>query len=289
MDSKTINLLLNEKQLITKAQFDKSPYIPFSDEFCYYLNIHKGNKVFYASKPYCDEICKALEFYIKSAIESYRYSHEIEIENKLLLEPAILDRQLNLLYDELNDLKSNLLQREESGYTHKLKSHSRENMFYFIVKHFEKWATYWIKCKHIDFDGFDLIDSSHFHDELTNLGVIEKIKVVNENIERLSNLELDNNRTHEEDSHYTYKLTWCGTPAHLALVVDLLIEKGYLQQPTPFGERTAEQLLNMFNFTGHNPTKESLGKLLHKDRFPISDPTVIDRFQRIPHRSELKR
>jgi hypothetical protein len=82
-------------------------------------------------------------------------------------------------------------------------------------------------------------------------------------------------------------LTWKAKPAHLAFIIDLLIEKGYLEA-TPYAERTAKILLEFIKIDGYRPSVESLGKLLHKDNFPISDSTVIDRFKRIPERKELK-
>ena len=95
---------------------------------------------------------------------------------------------------------------------------------------------------------------------------------------------INNNANTEFDKT---KLKWLGKPAHLALIIDLLIEKGYLEA-TPYGERTAEILIGMFDFTGHKPTKESLGKILHRDNYPINDKTAIDQFLKIPRRSELK-
>lgn len=86
---------------------------------------------------------------------------------------------------------------------------------------------------------------------------------------------------------HTQKLKWKGKPAHLALIVDLLIEKGYLEA-TRYGERTAEILLNMFDFEHHKPTKESLGRILHKDTYPINDKTAVDMFNRMPSLKDLK-
>lgn len=86
-----------------------------------------------------------------------------------------------------------------------------------------------------------------------------------------------------------HKLQWVGKPAHLAFTIDLLIEKGFLVG-TPYGERTAEILLNIFEIKGYQPTKGSLGKLLNKDNYPIKwDKSLIDRIRNaIPKRSEVK-
>ncbi|MET6998707.1 hypothetical protein [Chitinophaga defluvii] len=287
MNNKTLKQLIKDQQLITSTEFNKSPYEPYGNDFHGYLKINIGRSMYYATKSFNDEICKALDFYIKSELEYSVYCYEIDLANKLSLEPAISERQLNVLYRELQYLKANVISRDGYGYSCELREFSRSTIFNFLETHFESWLCHWIEKKHINFDDLTKFDISKFHDEISNLALLERIRFVNSKIEALSNVIPDKPPLNE--SQPINKLTWCGTPAHLALVVDLLIEKGYLQQPTPFGERTAEQLLNMFNFTGHNPTKESLGKLLHKDRFPISDPTVIDRFQKIPHRNELKR
>jgi hypothetical protein len=91
----------------------------------------------------------------------------------------------------------------------------------------------------------------------------------------------------EEGFTTSNKLIWKGKPAHLAFVIDILIEKGYLSA-TPYGERTAKILLDFIEIEGYKNDKEGLGKLLHKDKYGIKDKTVIDRFNKIPHRNELK-
>jgi hypothetical protein len=84
------------------------------------------------------------------------------------------------------------------------------------------------------------------------------------------------------------KLVWKGTPAHFALIIDLLIERGYLEPPTQFATRNARILLQYFEFKdGSKPTDDSLGNILHKDMFPIKNKAHIDKFYAIPKRNEL--
>ncbi len=84
------------------------------------------------------------------------------------------------------------------------------------------------------------------------------------------------------------KLVWKGTPAHFALIIDVLIDKGYLEKPTRYAMRNARILLEHFDFTdGLKPTPESLGDLLHKEVFPIKNKSHTDKFMAIPKRNEL--
>lgn len=83
------------------------------------------------------------------------------------------------------------------------------------------------------------------------------------------------------------KLKWKGTPAQFCYIIDLLINKGYIEQPTAKGERSAKILLEHFEFDNYNPTFESLGKNLHKDFDPIKNVEHRKHFQKIPHRNEL--
>ena len=86
------------------------------------------------------------------------------------------------------------------------------------------------------------------------------------------------------------KLTWLGTPAHFAYIIDILINKGYLEKPTKYAQTNARIFLSMFNFLNHKPSADSLGQLLHKDIDPISNPTHRTKlWSNIPHRNELDR
>lgn len=94
----------------------------------------------------------------------------------------------------------------------------------------------------------------------------------------------------EEDSELIPKevrLKWKGTPGQFAFIVDLFINKGYLEKPTQFAERNAGIFLELFEFAEHNPTKESLGRLLHKEQDAINNPEHKGKFLKIPHRNEL--
>jgi hypothetical protein len=84
----------------------------------------------------------------------------------------------------------------------------------------------------------------------------------------------------------THKLQFLGKPAHLAFLIDLLMEKGYIRKEGS-GEGTAKILLRIFKFENYSPSIESLGKLLHKDDYPIKDDQVVKLFNRIPSRDEL--
>ncbi len=84
------------------------------------------------------------------------------------------------------------------------------------------------------------------------------------------------------------KLIWNGKPAHLAFIIDLLIEKGYLEA-TEYGERTAEILLKFINFEKYKPSKESLGRLLHKgtDNAGFKGEDLKNKFLKIPYLKDL--
>lgn len=83
------------------------------------------------------------------------------------------------------------------------------------------------------------------------------------------------------------KIKWKGTPAQFCYIVDLLIHKGYIEQPTPKGERSAKILLEHFEIENHNPSIESLGKMLHKDIDQIKNIDHRKLFQKIPNRNDL--
>jgi len=83
------------------------------------------------------------------------------------------------------------------------------------------------------------------------------------------------------------KLKWKGTPAQFCFIIDLLIEKGYIEKPTNYSERSGKLLLNHFEFENDKPTFESLGKYLHKDLYAINNQEHIALFNKIPHRKDL--
>ncbi len=85
------------------------------------------------------------------------------------------------------------------------------------------------------------------------------------------------------------KLVWKGKPADFAFIIDLLINKGYLEKPTKFGIRNARILLQYFDFKDDNPTEDSLGNMLHKEVDPIKNATHKSKFLAIPRREELDR
>jgi hypothetical protein len=98
--------------------------------------------------------------------------------------------------------------------------------------------------------------------------------------------EIENEARRQVDKA-VQKLVFLGKPAHMALIIDLLIDKGYIRKEGK-GERTARILLNAFSFENHNPSYESLGKLLHKGHYPIKDDQAVRMFYRIPSRDQLE-
>lgn len=83
------------------------------------------------------------------------------------------------------------------------------------------------------------------------------------------------------------KLKWLGTPAQFSFIIDLLINKGYLEKPTPFSERNARILLSMFEFAEHKPTTQSLGRILHREDDAIKNIDHKSKFMKIPNRTDL--
>jgi len=108
---------------------------------------------------------------------------------------------------------------------------------------------------------------------------LDKFKeLINDNV-------IDEKKINEIDS--VKKLKWKGTPAQFCYIIDLLINKGYLEQPTPKGERSGKVLLSHFEFENDNPTFQSLGRNLHKNFDSIKSIEHRKLFQKIPHRNEL--
>jgi hypothetical protein len=83
------------------------------------------------------------------------------------------------------------------------------------------------------------------------------------------------------------KLLWKGTPAHFGYILDLLINKGYIDRPKCSGEAFARNLLQLFEFERHNPSAESLSKNINKYTDPIKNPNHKAKFMAIPARNEL--
>jgi hypothetical protein len=102
--------------------------------------------------------------------------------------------------------------------------------------------------------------------------------------------ELLNNEIEEDEINEivsTKKIKFKGTPAQFCYIIDLLINKGYIESPTPKGERSAKILLEHFEFENNNPSIESLGKILHKDIDQIKNIEHRSKFQKMPHRNDL--
>lgn len=116
---------------------------------------------------------------------------------------------------------------------------------------------------------------------------IELINYIKESINNPIHLNQTSLKEEEKKIPKVNKLTWKGTPAQFGFIIDLLINKGYINQPTPYGERSAELLLSLFEFESHKPSKESLGKNLHKEIDPIKNPSHKSAFSKFPHRNDL--
>jgi hypothetical protein len=290
MDSKTIERLVCEKKLIPSAEFNAAPYFSAGSAFFEYFMLHDGSfNYYYASKALNDEICTALELYIGDKCNLARFDCETMLENKLSLEPDIKDCKRNMLLCELNRFKleldnyADLKIPFDDGATFKGGLHS------VIANNFDYCLTYWVEMGIIDFEHLNAQFQADFSASINSLVLLEKIKMVNARLQALYEDEQPTLQVKSLTASTQQKLCWLGSPAHLAFIVDLFIEKGYLEQPAPYAERSADVLLTHFDFLYYNPTKESLGKLLHKDHYPINDQTVIDRFNKIPRRNELKR
>lgn len=310
MEKQLITYLLQSQKIQPSKDFKPEEY-EIKDGGVSFLSFKDSqNGIYYATKGYHAEIFRALYFYVNSKVEYFGYEYDQLLSNRLFFEPPVYDRHISFLCDELENLRSRVEELSYMRFSFDLKGAAMDTIDSFLSKNFESWLIYWHELGYIDFEKFNRVDTSEFDNALTVLKYLECVQNVKDRIKMLINggegekqLPVNNtiNETDEPiaDDKVTggepiyqgesKKLVWRGTPAHFAFIIDLLIEKGYLQKPTPFGERTAEMLLSIFDFVDHKPTKESLGKLLHKDRYPISDQAVIDRFRRIPGRDELKR
>ena len=203
-------------------------------------------------------------------------SNPIDFENQ-----RYFSGDLMTIFDTLNLSANN--STEESSRVLKLALYDLENMLPRAIGNLQKFYTLKPELRK---DGYDFLANK--------IAEIEKMFQANKNLnyneqeKYLQILKDEIDLIFEKNNQQTKaKLTWKGKPAHLALIIDTLIEKGYLEA-TPYGERTAKILLSLFDFQELKPTIESLGKLLHKDKYAINDKTVVDQFNKIPKRSELK-
>lgn len=150
--------------------------------------------------------------------------------------------------------------------------------------------------KQLDF--YSTIDDDYFAEkseqeisfEIISSHVYDKFELVICTIDFLKYLQ-NKSREFEDGgdliSDSNKKLVWKGKPADFAFIIDLLINKGYLEKPTPFGTRNARILLQYFDFIDDNPTGNSLGNMLHKEIDPIKNATHKAKFLAIPRRDEL--
>ena len=288
MDKETINKLVKDKRLVKKSEFKADPEKLEEFGMTLPLLVHdpKGEP-YYATLSYFDEIFKAFEVFITNEREYEVGNFYFQLRNRITLELPGAEHRKQFLLNELEILKGRIIQNAEMSLSIGFEEISYVLLYRFIHDHFEAWLLHWVNLNYFDFQHLQGVDMYSFNQSLSVLVYLDCVEVVKKELLLLE--QSDTNTINIPHAAITQKLIWQGTPAHLAFIIDLLIEKGYLRQPTPFGERSAELLLNMFDFTEYNPTKESLGKLLHKDKFPINDITVIERFRRIPARNELKK
>lgn len=288
MEKETIDQLVKDKRLIKASEFKDDGNL-FDEYGQYYpLLVHDPEETAYhVTIPYYKEIFKALDLFISNQRDYEEHIYYTQLKNRLNFEPPGAEQKKQFLLTELTILKNKIISNAELGLDLDLKESGYLLLRYFIADHFEEWQTHWIEFGSIDFEHLQGVDVAPFTNALHILVLVECIEIVKLEIEIQQKVQ--EQTTPNPLPEIGQKLIWQGTPAHLAFVIDLLIEKGYLRKPTPFSERSAELLLNIFDFTAHHPTKESLGKLLHKDKYPINDMTVVDRFKRIPARNELKK
>jgi len=144
------------------------------------------------------------------------------------------------------------------------------SFWYYSGKVFFEFNFYWKENQYLRFTISTLnklkIGLDKFNEMITDIDVNEQKTIENNNLN---------------------KIKWKGTPAQFCYVIDLLINKGYIEQPTPKGERSARILLEHFEIENHNPSIESMGKILHKDIDQIKNIDHRKLFQKIPHRNDL--
>ncbi len=302
MDQEIIDKLLSQERIIPST----SPRYEEVATRLYPLRLHNLEAgIFYRASPaYYEDIFIKLEAFIKTTI-----TREGEIFLEYLtksLQYELPDKTSHITFyeREKDRLFLKMATYAEFGLTEDTWKYAKDCMYGHISRNFSEWVEYWDSVSEIEFQYFPGADAESFNRALkliTLLNCFDELYVLAYNNgydfrtaikERSSNPEdedTEEEETNEVNHIYPQKLVWLGTPAHLALIIDLLIDKEYLKKPSPFGERNAEILLSMFEFKFFSPTKASLGRLLHKDSYPIVDITSVDQFYRIPNRNELKK
>jgi len=120
--------------------------------------------------------------------------------------------------------------------------------------------------------------------------IIEGYKLFAANItnkEQAQEQEEEEEQAPEQATIPNEKLTWLGTPAQFAFIIDLLISKGYIEKPGASGEGSAKILLKHFDFKFNGPSFESLGIKLHRRHKAINNIEHINAFEKMPFQYQL--
>lgn|GEM_PF-6842628 len=139
-----IERLICENKLIHSAAFNEAPYFSAGSAFFEYFMLHDGSfNYYYASKAFNDEICVALELYIKEKGDLARFDCETVLENKLSLEPDIKECKRNMLLCELNRFKSELDNYADLKIPFDDGTAFKSNLHTVISGNFDYCLTYW--------------------------------------------------------------------------------------------------------------------------------------------------
>jgi hypothetical protein len=188
-------------------------------------------------------------------------------------------------YDKITDIDNIIIKLIDDGMFFGNIENTMRDMFFFKSeidsvnlnsdeKHYNNWF-------------YSFINKTEFRQKIFDIACHLKILEFLKSEKTKMIIDVKKTDTDTTPTGANVKLKWLGKPAHLALIIDLLIEKGYIDKQR-YSERTASALLNLFEFEYHYPSKESLGRLLHKKEYPINmTDDLKTMFNRMPHRREL--
>lgn len=233
------------------------------------------NKSIYSKKK--ELLYSGLRYY-KKELESFKIVPELPVANE-----EWFDQSKN--YYAYQSLINKIYINYSNGYNPTLKDFKEEIMLVLEegLEHYNFYLS-------IEDDYFKDKTEMEISLDIISSHVYDKFELVVSTIDFLGYLQdkcrdFDNGAEIIADANR--KLVWKGKPADFAFIIDLLINKGYLEKPTRFGTRNARILLQYFDFIDNNPTEDSLGNMLHKDIDPIKNPTHRAKFNSIPRRDEL--
>jgi len=273
-------------------------FIPFEKKLTEFITIDKKRSL--REK----EICSVIEYFENKIGHAFR-PKQLEIlyfQIKTCTEKLLLfenkERNISLSDGKLTEVQT--LQR-------KIKQ-DYENGFDYTLEHYHNSIlniiSYWLDKIHGYFSNAKQNSDSPYYPNydcplkevsewVFNSWINPFISDVIDTLELLKYLQdkLSSMQTFPAEINKNHKFKWKGTPAHLAFIINLLQEKGYIEGLTPYGERNAKLLLAHFDIEGHNNSFESLGKCfqaIKKDELPIN-PEDAAKFLKFPPRNELKR